>query len=39
MFVMRILKAFDVTLNFLKVIETMYEGTQAKLVNPDGESE
>ena len=35
----KILKAYGVPPNLLRAIETMYAGTRAKVVSPDGESE
>ena len=36
---MKILKAYGVPPNLLRAIETMYAGTRAKVVTPDGDSE
>ena len=36
---MKILKAYGVPPNLLRAIETMYAGTRAKVVTPDGNSE
>ena len=36
---MKILKAYGVPPNLLRAIETMYTGTRAKVVTPDGDSE
>ena len=36
---MAILKAYGVPPNLLRAIGTMYEGTRARVVTPDGDSE
>ena len=36
---MRILKAYDIPPKLLAVVEKMYEGTRAKVITPDGETD